>query len=50
MEIVKKEPYRSKGKGVNYTNDMYRLTITMTTWEFRSFKKWIDESNNKKGQ
>jgi hypothetical protein len=35
MSTISKDTYRSAGKGVNYTDDMVRVTITLTQREFK---------------
>ena len=39
MKIVKTDTYRSGGKGVNMTDDMVRVVLDMTWYEWAQFRK-----------
>ena len=42
MTTVSKNTYRSAGKGVNCTDDMVRVTITLTLREFRRIEARLE--------
>ena len=47
MNIITKDSFRSKGRGVNQSNDMYRVTVDMSCKEYALFTQYKSRQENK---
>ena len=41
MNIVKKHGFRSEGRGINKSDDMYRVMIDMSKHEYLLIEQWM---------